>query len=67
MPCGRHHHKSQTQDTKEKGKKRRPSKDSNVSSSSNMSSSDGLQLSPTTPTDDIDYIGIISEFFYCVD
>ena len=59
MPGGRHRHKSQTQDMKEKTKKRRPSKESSTSTGS--SSSDSPKLSPTSPIEDIDYMGIISE------
>ena len=63
MPGGRHRHKSQTQDGKEKGKKRRPSKESGVSPQAgpcmSTSSSDSSQLSPN---ECIDYMGIISEF-----
>ena len=58
MPGGRHRHKSQTQDMKEKNKKRRPSKEP-ISPASSMS--DSPHLSPSSPNEDIDYMGIISE------
>ena len=58
MPGGRHRHKSQTQDSKDKGKKRRSSKES-YGPSPCSSSTD--PISPTSPTDDIDVVGMLSQ------
>lgn len=57
MPGGRHRHKSQTQDIKEKGKKLRSSRDNNPS----LSGSDSAQMSPTSPTEELDYMEVINQ------
>lgn len=63
MPGGRHRHKSQTQDSKEKnGKKRRPSKDVTCSPSPSSLSGDS---SPSF-NDDVDVIGMLSKYFMCM-
>ena len=60
MPGGRHRHKSQTQDSKDKGKKRRSSKENSYSPSPCSSCTD--PSSPRSPTDDIDVMGMLSKY-----
>ena len=60
MPGGRHRHKSLTQDSKDKGKKRRSSKENSYSP--NPSSSGSGPSSPRSPTDDIDVMGMLSKY-----
>lgn len=59
MPGGRHRHKSQTQDGKDKGKKRRPSRENSYSPSHCSSCSDP---SPRSPSDEVDMIGMLSKY-----
>ena len=61
MPGGRHRHKSLTQDSKDKGKKRRSSKENSYSPTPSSSSCTGPS-SPKSPTDDIDVMGMLSKY-----
>lgn len=63
MPGGRHRHKSQTQDIKDKSKKRRPSKESGYITS--PCSSCGDATSPRLSSDEVDITGMLSKYILC--